>query len=104
MLLLPSHACSQQMVDVGAITLLRSSFLGTSISPLLPSSSSLVSQSVCKLFLKLLLLSGRQPPQCLTHLSLVIPLTTRPAHKYSWKCDFRAIKGIQLSFHLAKYK
>lgn len=90
------------MVDVRAITVLGSSSLGTSISPLL-SSSSLVSQSVGKLFLKLLLLSGRQPPQCLTHLSLVIPLTIRPAYKDSWKCGV-LLSVVSSYCHSDKYK
>lgn len=77
MLLFTSPACPQQMIDVGAVAVLWSFPLVTSISALLSSSpsSSLISQAVSELFLKLLLLSGRQPPQCLTHLISVIPLT-----------------------------
>lgn len=57
------------MVDVRSVAVLRSSPLA--FIPPLVSSSCLVSKVVCELFLKMVLLSGWQPPQCLTHLSLV---------------------------------
>lgn len=60
------------MIDVWAVAVLRTSPLG-SISRVSPPSS-LVVQAVCELFLKVLVLSGRQSPKCLTHLSETIPL------------------------------
>lgn len=69
-MLLFTSARLQQMIDVRAVTVLRTSSLGTTpISPLVSFTSSALSQLIGQLFLKLLLLSGRKPPQCLTHLS-----------------------------------
>lgn len=64
------------MIDVWAVAVLRTSPLA-SISPVVTPSSSLVVQAVCELFLKVLVLSGRQPPKCLTHLSETIPQDLR---------------------------
>lgn len=88
------------MIDVWAVAVLRTSPL-SSISPVVSPPSSLVVQAVCELFLKVLVLSGRQSPKCLTHLSETIPLdlhvrTTKKRIIFyffheGWRADIEAI-------------